>query len=92
MRTSLLRLAVVAVMVSAAGCGTCRNIFGYKTQPVATSLYSQCIPTCQPDCNSCGSTGKEVTYGYNSLPGTTYSPASAAGSLPMMFPADSGGQ
>jgi len=97
MKRIIILLALVSMVVGLPGCGACRNMFGKKSRPVATPVYSQyapaSAPTCAPGCNSCGS-GGQVDYGYGNTPATLTMPQTyqsvPAQSAPMMAPAGSG--
>ncbi len=63
MKKSLALLAVVALLVGANGCGSCRGLFGKMSAPCATPVFSQSMPafsptyaagpSCGSSCNSC---------------------------------------
>jgi len=79
MKKTFFMLAVATLMITVNGCGSCRGLFGKKTQTVARPVYSQCAPTCVPACNACG-TGNEVTYGMP--PVTTFSAPASIETMP----------
>ena len=82
---------MAVLITSAIGCGCYRKHFAAK--PVTAPVYTRCVPTCAPSCNTCnpcGSSGGEVTYGYGGTSSTTYMPATSGDTLPMMAPGGSG--
>jgi hypothetical protein len=75
MKKTLLLMAVAVLIVSASGCGACRNgLFARRHTAAPMMGQMQCAPMCQPACqpmccpqacDPCCSGGNQMSVGYD---------------------------
>ncbi len=74
MKKTLFLIAAAVLILNATGCGSCRNMFGFRNRASATPMIGSvhrcapicCQPSCCPQpCDQCGVDGSAVSYGYD---------------------------